>query len=92
MTRNRENSTAADREIKTTEGRTTRGNVSGTTMSLTSLCVAKMKQNGERVTARTEPRKRGTITAILTALTVETNWERRTGRTWVTGRNASETR
>lgn len=92
MTRSRENSIAADRGIKTTGGRTRRGNVNDTTMSLTSSCDAKMKPNGERVTARTEPRKRGTTTTILTALTVETNWERRTGMTWVTGRNASETR
>lgn len=92
MTRSRGSSTAADREIRITEGKMKIGNDSDTTTSLISSCAAKTRPNGEKATARTEPRKRGTTTAILTVLTVETNWERRTGRTWVTGRNASVTR
>lgn len=91
-TRSRESSTAADREIKITVVKTRRENASDTTMSLTSLCVAKMRPNGGRDTARTEPRKRAITMATLTAQTVEIKWERRTGTTWVTGRNASETR
>lgn len=83
---------AADRETRNTEGRMKRGNDSETTMNLTSLCAVKMRPNGERATVRIGPRKRGITTDTLTVLTVETNWARKTGRTWVTGRNASETR
>lgn len=91
-TRSRESSMDGGRETRITEGKTKRGNDSDTTMSLINSCAARMKPNGGKATARTEPRRRGTITASPTVLTVETNWGRRTGRTWVIGRNASETR
>lgn len=91
-TRSRESSMDGGRETRITEGKTKRGNDSDTTMSLINSCAARMKPNGAKATARTEPRRRGTITASPTVLTAETNWGRRTGRTWVIGRNASETR
>lgn len=72
-TKSRESSTDAGREIRIIEGKTKRGKDSGTTMNLINLCVAKMRPNGGRATARTVSRKRGTIMASLTVLTVETS-------------------
>lgn len=92
-TRSRESSTAADREIRRiTEGKMRKGNGSATTTNSTNSCATKRRPGGGRATARTDPGRRGTIMAILTVLMVETNWERRTGRIWVTGRHVSETR
>lgn len=91
-TRSRESSTAADRERRTTEAKMMRGNDSAITTTLTSSCGTRRKPDGGRVIATTEPRKRGIITAFLTVLTLETNWERMTGMIWLTGRSASETR
>lgn len=88
-------STAADREKRSTEAKTRKGNASDTIMNLTSSCGAKTRQNGGRATARNEKkegRRRDIITGITTALTMETNWGRRTGMTWVIGKNVSETR
>lgn len=64
----------ADRETKTTEEKMKRGNGSGTTMSLTSLCGGKTRPNGGKDTARTEPKKRDIIMATLIVLTVERKW------------------
>ncbi|XP_035460545.1 regulator of nonsense transcripts 3A isoform X4 [Scophthalmus maximus] len=91
-TRSRGSSTAGGRGTRTTEGRTRRGNDSDTTTSLISSCGAKTRPSGGRATAKTGPRKRGTTTGFLTVPTAGTSWERRTGRTWVIGRSASETR
>lgn len=88
-------STAADREKRSTEAKTRKENASDTITNLTSSCAAKTRQNGGRATARNEKkegRRRDTIMAITTALIMETNWGRRTGTTWVVGKNASETR
>lgn len=91
-TKSREICTAAGREIRTTAARTRRENGNDTTTNSISSCGGKTRPNGGRATARTEPRKRAIIMAILTVLTGQTKWERRTGRTWATERNASETR
>lgn len=91
-TRSRGSSTAADRERRTTEAKRMRGSDSDTTTTLTSSCGTRRRRDGERVTATTEPRKRGITTAFPTAPTVETNWPRMTGRIWIAGKSASETR
>lgn len=91
-TRSSGSSTAADWERRTTEAKRMRGNDSDTTTTLTSSCGTRRRPDGGRVIATTEPRKRGIITAFLTAPTLETNWQKMTGRIWVTGKSASETR
>lgn len=91
-TRSRGSSTVADSERRTTEAKRMRGNDSDTTMTLTSLCGTRRRPDGGKVIATIEPRKKGIITAFLTAPTLETNWQRMTGRIWVTGKSASETR
>lgn len=91
-TKSRGSSTVADSERRTTEAKMMRGNDSDTTTTLTSSCGTRRRPDGGRVIATTEPRKRGIITAFLTAPTVETNWQRMTGRIWVIGKSASETR
>lgn len=72
MTRSSENRMGAGREIRITVGKMKRGNDRGITMSLTSSCGGRMRPNGGRATARTEQRKKDTIMAIPTVLTVET--------------------
>lgn len=91
-TRSSGSSTAAGWEKRTTEAKRMRENDSDTTTTLTSSCGTRRRPDGGRVIATTEPRKRGIITAFLTAPTAETNWQKMTGRIWVTGKSASETR
>lgn len=91
-TRSSGSSTAAGWERRTTEAKRMRENDSDTTTTLTSSCGTRRRPDGGRVIATTEPRKRGIITAFLTAPTAETNWQKMTGRIWVTGKSASETR
>lgn len=91
-TRSRGSSRVADSERRTTEAKMMRGNDSDTTTTLTSSCGTRRRPDGGKVTATTEPRRKGIIMAFLTVPTVETNWQRMTARIWVTGKSASETR
>lgn len=72
-TRSRGSSTVADSERRTTKAKMMRGSDRNTTTTLTSSRGTRRRRGGARVTATTEPKKRGIITASLTAPTVETN-------------------
>lgn len=86
VTRSSGKVTAVGRGTKSIAAETRNVSVRGITTSLTSSCDARRRPNGAKATARTGPRK-SNIMPIPTAQRPETNWAKRTERTWAAGKN-----